>query len=113
MLTFKEKMGSIYLMDKSTEEIQYEVTEPVVLFDGEVFTMLKIGNRESVVAYYEESVKKCQQRNSDLFESWILMDLPKDAEILDKILQNTGYLESFYKKVMANLPKGELDYEPV
>ncbi|PLS19016.1 hypothetical protein CVD28_01025 [Bacillus sp. M6-12] len=107
MLTFKEKMGSIYLMDKDTEEIRYEVTEPAVLLDTTFFALLKIGNRDIVMSYYEESIAKCKIGQTDLFESWVVMDLPKDAEVLDKILNNVGYLESFYQKVIESLPKGE------
>jgi hypothetical protein len=107
MLTFKEKMGSVYLMDKETEEIRYEVIEPAVLIDINMFTMLKIGNRDMVMKYYEDSIVKCNTNQSDLFEGWVVMDLPKDADILDKILNNVGYLETFYQKVMNSLPKGE------
>lgn len=98
-------MGSLYVMDKETEEVRYEVTEPAVLLDTFSFTMLKIGNREDVIKYYEKSIQKCKQAQSDLFESWVVMDLPKDEKILNKIFHNVGYLETFYNGIMASLEK--------
>lgn len=109
MLIFKEKMGSIYLMEKETEDISYEMTNPAVLFDTNFYAVLKIGNREMVEAYYEESFQKCQVNNSNLYESWVLMDLPLDETILTKIMNNPGYIETFYTDLIKTVSKGESD----
>lgn len=100
---FKEKMGSIYKMDDKGN-VAYEVTEPYVLFDRDTFVMHNIGNKEQVEAYYQDALVKCRKHNVDLCERWILMDLPKNAEELDKILQNSGYMETFLKKYGIELP---------
>ena len=97
MLKFKEKMGSVYLMDEKDEAI-YEVTEPAVLFDKVTFTVHKVGNKDVVQKYFDECIEKCKRAGSDLYESWLLMDLPKDAEIMDKLLNNSGYMERFLKQ---------------
>lgn len=109
MLIFKEKMGSVFLMEKETENVRYEVTNPAVLFDTSFFAVLKIGNRDMVEAYYEESVQKCMAKQSDLYESWVLMDLPLDEHVLTKIMNNPGYIETFYGDLIKTLSKGEQD----
>lgn len=101
MLKFKEMHGSVMLVEEENEvvkEIFEEITEPAILFDKEVFTLLKIGNKFRVEQYFEESIEKCRKNNSDLFESWFLMDLPKDAEELNRIWHNVGYFERHYKQ---------------
>lgn len=95
MKQFKEKMGSIFLMNEK-EEIQYEVTEPAMFFDKDFFVLHKIGNKNDVMNYYEACIDKCKNSGTDLFASWVVMDLPKDADLLDKILQGFD-LESILK----------------
>ncbi|WCK57179.1 hypothetical protein PP175_28745 (plasmid) [Aneurinibacillus sp. Ricciae_BoGa-3] len=96
MRNYKEKYGSIFLMeDESPLE---EITEPAILFDKHSFTVYKMGNREMVKRYYESSIQKSLA--SRLYENWILMDLPKDAELLEKIAHNPGYLETFIRSVV-------------
>ncbi|QST02106.1 hypothetical protein IMZ31_21895 (plasmid) [Pontibacillus sp. ALD_SL1] len=97
MHEFQEKHGSLFLMIDGNPK--YEIAVPSVLFDRDTFTVLKIGNRSMVQDYYEESIRKCQQNGSDLFESWYLMDLPKDAHVLNRIFHHTGYLERMLEGV--------------
>ena len=94
---FKEKMGSLYCMNEG-DVILYEVTEPSVLFSKTLYTMHKIGNKQHVMHYYEECMEKCRKAASDLYEDWYVMDLPKDAELLNNILHRTGYMETFLKQ---------------
>ena len=104
MLSFKEKYGSIYLMDDNDTAI-YELTNPAILFDSQSFTLLKIGNKKMVEDYFNDSIAKCKKVNSDLFETWFLMDVHKDIEELNKLLQNTGYVEVFLKTYMNDFYK--------
>ena len=96
MNTFEEKMGSIFLLNESGEA-QYEVTAPAILFDKEFFVLHKIGNHADVSAYYEKCIEKCKQTGSDLYESWVVMDLPLDAALLNRLLQRTSSLETILK----------------
>ena len=80
------------------ERVVYEVTEPAVLFDKEHFVMHKLGNRENVMVYFDQCIEKCKKANSTMYEEWMVMDLPKDADVMDRILNNTGYLERFIKE---------------
>lgn len=97
LLHFEERVGSIYLMD-NVGNTQYEVTNPAVVFDKNTFVVFKIGNKETVMAYYEESVEKCNRAGISLFDNWVVMDLPKDAVLLDNILHCSGYMKFFLKE---------------
>lgn len=80
------------------DETLYEVVEPAILFDKECFVLHKIGNRQDVMNYYENCIEKCKATGSNLFESWVVMDLPKDAKLLDNILQNSSSLKTIIEQ---------------
>lgn len=88
MLRYEERNGSLYLMEGN--EVIAEITDPVVLFDKDTFTQHKIGNRETVQAYYDEVYNKSEEAR-ELVSSWRVLDLPKDAELMNKFLGSIDY----------------------
>jgi hypothetical protein len=92
----KELYGSLYCTDASNGDILYELSEPVVLFslDG-LFTLHRIGNKDSVTAYYDKIRERA--KGTDLVDDYVLADLPKDVEILNRVYNNSGYLSTLFK----------------
>ncbi|PES55517.1 MULTISPECIES: hypothetical protein [Bacillus cereus group] len=97
MYEYAEKYGSIYLFDKRGE-VLFEMKEPAILFDRNFFTRHQLGNKKDVEKYYEECIEKCRVANSTLYEDWMIMDLPKDVELLNKLLHTIDYMQVFLRK---------------
>lgn len=89
MSLYREIDGSIYLVDRNV--IVEEITDPVVLFDGDTLTVHKVGNRESVQDYISKVFKEPSVFPMTI-SSWRVIDLPKDVDILNKVVRHTGYI---------------------
>ncbi|MNV55395.1 hypothetical protein D3C71_1476250 [compost metagenome] len=102
MFKIKEMYGSIFCTDSSSGDILYELTHPAVLFMGDLFdpnmmiTIVRLGNKEDVDSFYVKRVEKATAAGLEsMLEEYFMADLPLDAEILDKIYNNTGFLKKF------------------
>ena len=95
MLRFTERNGAIVCVD-DMGEVQYEAAVPAVLFDAENYVLIKIGNYEDLSKYYMDAVTKAKAvGQSWLTDSWFLWELPGDAELMNNILDITGYLKHY------------------
>jgi hypothetical protein len=103
MYEIKELHGSLYCTDASNGDILYELNEPAVLFSlDEYLTLHKIGDKESVSAYYDKILAKAKTAgHPDLLEDYVLADLPKDVEILNKVYNNSMYLKTLFKDLVG------------
>jgi hypothetical protein len=96
MLHFEEKHGSIYCMD-DTGNILYEMTEPAILFCKISFTKYMLGNREDVDKYYNSQMEKA--KGTDLLDNHVMADIPLDVEILNKLINISGYARVLFNNV--------------
>ncbi|WP_242247667.1 hypothetical protein [Bacillus cereus group sp. BfR-BA-01328] len=108
MYEYAEKYGSIYLFDERGT-VLFEMTEPAILFDRNFFTCHKLGNKKDVEQYYEKCIEKCRVANSNLYEDWMIMDLPKDVELFNKLLHTVDYVQVFLRNhnLMGLIGKGD------
>lgn len=77
-----------------------KVENPAVVYDRKTFTMIKIGERETMLEYHQ--FVEQTYRNAGFIEQaedTTFMDLPPDQEIIDKVFQNTGYIEQLLKTI--------------
>lgn len=88
---------AILIRDEKT--IYNSVKTPAVVFDKDLGVLLKIGDYSEMEKYYEITTNIYKERSLNfMVESLILLELPKDQDIVDKVFQNTGYLKSYYEK---------------
>jgi hypothetical protein len=108
MYVVKELYGSLYCTDASNGEILYELEEPAVLFSlDKYFTLHRIGNKDSVSAYYDKIRERA--KGTDLVDDYVLADLPKDLVELNKVYNNSGYLRTLFKDLIVEdftIPEG-------
>lgn len=77
-------------------------SEPAVVFDLECNVLLKAGSFEAMMHYLSEATTALVEKNT--FESKLLAScmavlvLPRNQELVDRIINNTGYLDVYIKK---------------
>lgn len=93
MITFKEENDSLYLYKegKQLSEIAY----PTFLWNTAINQILQVGDKEHVVTYYRTAVEVCKKHQMPLFMDWVMVELPKDAELLNHILQFPEELKKY------------------
>jgi ssDNA-specific exonuclease RecJ len=99
MAQFVEKYGSIYCVDEDGGSPLYEVSEPAILFCTNMLVRIQLGNREDIDNYFKKQVQKHLLKGSDMTDTWVLMDLPRDLELLNRLLNNSTYLEVYLKNI--------------
>lgn len=93
------------LVRDETGKVFNKVSNPAIVFDKESGVYHKIGEYEIMKSYHEAAVV-VYQRNEfyKMAEDLILLELPKDQEVLDNVFQISGYIKKFYEeKVESNL----------
>lgn len=86
---------------RSGNTVYNEVKRPTVVFDREVWVLLKIGEYEVMREYCSEKRKKYTSIGRlDVANGIELLELPQDQELVDKIFQNSGYLRVYYNKTV-------------
>jgi hypothetical protein len=115
MYEIKELHGSLYCTDSSNGDILYELNEPAVLFSlDEYFTLHKVGDKEAVSAYYNKILAKAKAGNClDLLEDYVLADLPKDVEVLNRVYNNSMYLKTLFKDLSGQNGSSLVDTQGV
>ncbi|MEO2202365.1 hypothetical protein ABGV42_01260 [Paenibacillus pabuli] len=99
MAEYQERHGSIYFWDTDSDRPIHIIESPAILFDTDGIYRLKLGERADLDSYYARKVAEAEEKgHSDLVATWALLDLPKDAELLNRLLKDTTYLETYLKK---------------
>lgn len=78
------------------------VENPAAVFDRESGTLHKIGERENMLAYFNDTHDK--YRDNGLHhdaENLTYMELPEEQEEIDKVFQITGYIKKLYQETFA------------
>jgi hypothetical protein len=84
-------------------QVYNRVENPEVIFDSETYTLIKIGERDKIKAYYDDMCRKYKRAGFfDEVSHLTYMDLPKDQDIVDKVFNITGYIQTLYKKTIVH-----------
>jgi hypothetical protein len=88
-----------YRNKESQMETFSKVKNPAAVFDKADGTLLKIGEKEFMEDYYKK-IQGVYRQNGfhHMADDIVMIDLPKDQEIIDKVFQITGYIKRFYEK---------------
>lgn len=80
--------------------ILYNMTEnPAVVFDKECGTLYKIGEKETMLIYFNFLFESYRNAGYDYIANDLtFMELPLDQEEVDRVFQNTGYIKRLYEK---------------
>ena len=97
MAHYEERMGRLFFM--SDEGVTYELTRPSVIFSKENYEVHRIGSRDILEEYYKSAVEQLKEINSSLYEQWVIMDLPKSADIVNRVMHVKGYMRSFLEEI--------------
>jgi hypothetical protein len=84
MVCFKEEMGEIYLVDN--DMVISKIIEPAVLWDSKIQRIIQVGNKGSVVSFYTKAIEVCKQKQMNVAFYWKIIELPRDVEVLNRIL---------------------------
>lgn len=105
MYEIKEMYGSIYCADESSGEILYEITEPAVLFSATPTpVVLKLGNKDKLESIYSKRLSDARAAGcEDLVADYVLADLPKDVDVLNRVYNNSGYLNVLFREHIEKL----------
>lgn len=95
MLTFTEKSGLLFLLNDQGVVIQ-AVTEPAVLYDQDGFIQLKIGQKENIENWFKKAISQYQANGFRDYESWVLVDLPKDAQLLNYLMDHIDGVKQWH-----------------
>lgn len=78
-----------------------EVQNPAVVYDAQGSVLLKIGEWENMMVYYNY-LQELYRNNglSDVASDICLMELPKDQEEIDKVFQICDYIGVLHKKAL-------------
>lgn len=73
-----------------------ELTEPAILFDNKTFVLHKIHEKNVIAQLFQEWSDAYQKAGfPQMANSLAWMEIPKHQELIDKIFNNTGYIEIF------------------
>lgn len=99
------------LIQDESGEIYNKTNNPAVVFDKESGVYHKIGGYNSMKSYYEVA-RTAYEANGfqEMADNLILLELPKDQEIVDKVFQITGFLKTFYESEVLD-KKGSVKLE--
>ena len=102
-----ESYGSLYLTDESSGEILHELIKPAISFsynDGSICAR-KIGNYDKVKADFDAIHEKLEKAGlMDMAYEYLIMDLPKDIELLNKVYNNPQHLKRYLTEFNIILP---------
>ena len=85
------------ILIRDGKEVYNRVTRPAVVFDRETGTLMKIGEWEVMEEYFHKTQDEYRAVGyHEIADDVLLMELPNDQEIVDKVFQNTGYLKVLY-----------------
>lgn len=75
-----------------------KVNTPAVVFDKESGVYHKVGEYDILKDYYDLAVKAYRTQGfPEMARNLVLLELPKDQEVIDKVFQNSGYIKTYYE----------------
>lgn len=90
-------------MIRDNKTVFNQVEQPAVVFDKESGTLLYIGEREVMQEKFEQYNAVYRASGFvDMAEALVLMDLPHDQDVIDKVFQITGYVKKLYEEALAS-----------
>ncbi|PAE87815.1 hypothetical protein [Shouchella clausii] len=82
---------------RSGNTIYNTVENPAAVFDRESGTLHRIGEREVMRKYLDESVEIYKKNGfHDIADDLVYMELPRDQGEIDRVFQITGYIKKLY-----------------
>ncbi len=91
------------ILIRSEREVYNQVENPAVVYDRNLCMMIKIGEREDMLAYQHRVVQAYIANGFDSMVSDVgFMALPKDQEIVDKVFNCSGYLKTLITQMGGN-----------
>jgi hypothetical protein len=86
MLHVRNNKNQIYLENIET---------PACFFDKDTFTLMKIGEKVDVEKYFNKYRAAYLKNNApEMAEALVLVELPKDQDILDKVFNVSRYCKN-------------------
>lgn len=80
-------------------EVFNRVKEPAVVFDRETGTIYKIGEYEVMEEYFNRTQTLYRSQGfGDIADEMILMELPGNQQIIDRVFQISGYVKRLYEE---------------
>lgn len=84
------------------------VENPAVVFDKNCGTLLKIGEREVMDAYFDKIQSRYRAGGfPEMADDITLIDLPRDQEVIDRVFQTIDYVGVLYKNMLKEMTKSE------
>lgn len=78
-----------------------KVIRPTVVMDTELGIMLKIGEYNDMMDYFDTTSNSYRKIGFHQYaDELALMELPKNQEEIDKVFQITNYVAELYKKAI-------------
>lgn len=117
MFYYTYESGSYYLKEELqlktplSNDIIFMTDEVAILFDAESFTLMKHGRPETVQEWYNDAKAKCEGKQDvyDLLIKPLVMLIGKfDVDELNKVINNSGYVERFYRELMGAAMQEEI-----
>jgi ketopantoate reductase len=82
---------------RSGNTIYNTVENPAAVFDRSSGTLHRIGEREVMRKYLDESIEIYRKNGfRDIADDLVYMELPLDQEEIDRVFQITGYIKKLY-----------------
>lgn len=89
----------MFLIRNEQGEIYNKVSEPAVVVDLAVNTVLKIGEYSDMEDYFNFIVDRYNTAGfPEMAHDLAVMNIPKDQEEIDRIFLNSGYIEKYTKE---------------
>lgn len=87
---------------RDEKTVYNKVENPAVVFDRETGTLHRIGERETMVEYFNTASGKYRDKGFHAeADSLTYMELPKNQAVIDKVFQNTGYIKILHDAMFA------------
>lgn len=78
------------------------VENPAAVFDSDSGTLLRVGDREAMLAFFNLTNEKYRMTGfHDIANAMVYMELPKNQQEIDRVFQITGYIKNLYEKSPA------------
>lgn len=90
----------MFLVRDSKGEIFNRLKEPAVILDTEEEIVLKNGEYDDMLKYFEIMCKKYRDAGFDFMaDNLAVMHLPKDQDEIDKVFSMHNYIGVIYKQI--------------
>lgn len=85
---------------RDNKTVHNRVFKPGAVFDRSDGTLLKIGEYQVITTYFEKVQRVYRQAGqSEIADDILIMHLPPDQEIIDKVFNISGYIKTLYEEI--------------